>query len=104
MPNVISGQITVTTAGTAVAGPASVAGTFAFTPVNGNTGSYCFVGNDGADDVSSATGFVIKKDGPPLVMAITNLNQVYFDSDTNGDKVAWIRLFGEDIDDAPPSA
>ena len=95
MANVISGQITVTTAGTAVAGTASIQpGLFEFTPVHGNTGTYCYVGNDGANDVSSSTGYHIKKDGTPLVMAINDLSKVYFDSDTNGDKVAWVRIGG----------
>lgn len=105
MVNQISGQITVTTAGTAVSGTASIVpGLFEFTPVHGNTGTYCYVGNDGADDVSSSTGYHIKKDGSPLVLSCDDLAQLYFDSDTNGDKIAWLRIADQNAGQYPATA
>jgi len=105
MANQISGQITVTTAGSAVPGPSSIQpGLFEFTPVHGNTGDYCYVGNDSANDVSSSTGYHIKKDGTPLLMAINDLSKVYFDSDTNGDKIAWVRVASISVQSYPATA
>jgi hypothetical protein len=99
---VLSGQITVTTAGTAVTGATTGPGTFQLTPVHGNTGTYCYVGNDGEDDVSSANGYHIKKDGVPLILTVTDLDEWYFDSDTSGDKIAWVRILGENQGIYPP--
>ena len=105
MANQISGQITVTTAGTAVAGTSSIQpGLFEFSPVPGNTGTYCYIGNDGADDVSSSTGYTISKSGSPLVMAVNDLSQIYFDSDTNGDKIQWVRIAAPNNKDYPATA
>lgn len=105
MANQISGQITVTTAGTAVAGTASIEpGMFEFSPVPGNTGTYCYAGNDGNDDVSSSTGYAIQKGGTPLVMAVDDMSQVYFDSDTNGDKIQWIRIAAQATGQYPATA
>ena len=104
MPLQISGVITVTTAGTAVAGPSTSAGTFQLVASGANTGTYCYVGNDGNDDVAAANGYELSKTGSPLVISVSNLNQVYFDSDTNGDKIAWIRVVGDQHGIYPPTA
>ena len=87
----ISGQVTVTTAGTAVQGPAVKGTLFAFQGLPGNTG-VTYVGNDGADDVSATTGFPLPSAGPGIVMYVNNLQDLWFDAATNGDLVAWIRL------------
>jgi hypothetical protein len=86
-----SGQITVTTAGTAVAGPDTGPGTFQLCPVPANTGATVYVGNDGANDVASTTGFPLQS-GQSAVVTVPNLNTVYFDVTANGDKVAWLRI------------
>ena len=90
-----SGQITVTTAGTAVVGPNTGPGTFVLKPVSANSGTYMYVGNDGSDDVASGTGFDLKKDLDKIMLTVSNLNQWYFDTDTNGDKMSYIKVLGD---------
>lgn len=98
----ISWNKAITTAGTALAGPDTGAGTFAVQADPANTGTYMYVGNDGADDVASTTGYALKKDATPIIMTVTNMNQVYFDTDTNGDSVVILKLQGESQGIAPP--
>lgn len=87
----LSGQITVTTAGTAVQGPDT--GTkpgeqyVAVKALAGNAG-LVYVGNDGADDVTSGNGFELSAgDG---IIAYKNLNEYWFDAAENGDKLCWL--------------
>jgi hypothetical protein len=87
----LSGQITVTTAGTAVQGSAVKGTLFQIQALPGNTGVTYF-GNDGADDVSATTGFPLPSAGPGVVLEIGDLSDLWFDAATSGDKVAWIRL------------
>lgn len=94
----LSGFITVTTAGTAVAGPATGPGTFALIANPANTGTYCYVGNDGADDVASTNGYPLSKtlgNQIVLVVGLGGLAEYYFDSDTNGDDLIYLKLAGE---------
>jgi len=84
-----SGQITVTTAGTAVPGPAVGPGEFILQPGSGNAGAKVFIGNDGSNDVSSATGFSLAA-GDKVVITVKTLASVYFDVSTNGDKIEWL--------------
>lgn len=92
---VLSGQITVTTAGTAVVGPSTSGKAFAIKAHPSNTG-VVYVGNDGADDVTSANGFALDPgEGVVVDMTLlpgTNLSIFWFDAATNGDKVTWMRL------------
>lgn len=87
-----SGQITVTTAGTAVSGPASPLGReFILTPDPDNTGEV-FVGNDGADDVTVDNGFVIKSGVALRVNVRYSLEELYFDSEQDGDKIHYFKV------------
>lgn len=86
----LSGQITVATAGTAVSGPLTGPGWFLLQPNPGNSGAEVYVGNDGANDVASTTGFTMQT-GEKCYVYAANLNQVYFDVATNGDKVDWLK-------------
>lgn len=83
-----SGQITVTTSGTAVQGPDVDGEWFTLVPLNGNTGQV-YVGNDGSDDVTTSNGCEIPSAG--LDVQVWNLEGLWFDADTNGDKISWIR-------------
>lgn len=87
----LSGQITVSTAGTEVQGPniALPNGVY-ISALAGNAG-VVYVGNDGAGAVSSSTGYQLRKDGPPILVQVSNLNKLWFDAATNGDKVCWIK-------------
>lgn len=82
-----SGQITIAAAGSAVRGTFSTAKVVVVKahPDNADT---VWVGNDGADDVTSANGFPLDP-GEGLVMT-GGLSDVFFDADSNGDKVCWL--------------
>ena len=85
----LSGIITVTTAGTAVKGPAAPSSGHLFAikahPDNTDT---VWVGNDGAGDVAAANGFPLNP-GEGVVVAASTLSAFYFDSDIDGEKICW---------------
>ena len=85
----MSGQITVATAGTAVAGPDVGPGEFLIQPGRANSGAQVYVGNDGANDVSSSTGLSIAV-GEKAIITVSSLSHVYFDAATSGDKIEWL--------------
>ena len=96
MPIIMSGQITVTTSGTAVQGP-DVSGknylpdrlfTFLLKAHPDNT-DVIWVGQDGAGDVSSTNGFPLKP-GETAVIEDIDLNDLWFDADVSGEKVCWL--------------
>ena len=86
-----SGQITVTTAGTAVVGT-STAKYYGYyiRALSTNTGNV-YVGNDGADDVTSGNGYELEP-GDDIYVEVENLADLYFDAATNGDKFCWIAV------------
>ena len=84
-----SGQITVTTAGTAVQGPATVGLHVAIKALVGNAGNV-YVGNDAAGDVTSANGFELAPGEGVIVHK--SLQALWFDSATDGDKLSWLEL------------
>ena len=86
----ISGQITVTTAGTAVQGPsvALVNGVY-IQAMAANTGNI-YVGNDGAGDVTTAGGFELDA-GDVVILQVPNLNYLWFDASANAQKACWIK-------------
>jgi hypothetical protein len=87
----MSGQTTVTTAGTEVQLNANQAcRSVIIKALSTNTG-IMYVGNDGANAVSSSTGYPLNKD-EYVVLEVLNLNGIYVDSSVNGEKVAWIIL------------
>jgi hypothetical protein len=87
----LSGQITVSTAGTEVLGPDTGPGDFLIKFDSGNTGATVYVGNDGNGAVSSTTGFKLNS-GDQCILSVKNLNTVYFDVATSGDKIDWLRI------------
>lgn len=92
MAKAMSGQVTVATVGTAVAFGTDVhADKFALLADPANTGTYMYVGNDGSADVSSTTGFALKKGDPPVVSRFAP-KDMWVDTDNNGDKLCWLRM------------
>jgi hypothetical protein len=85
----LSGQITVTTAGTAVVGTTQNGVLFALKAHPDNT-DVVWVGNV-SGDVASSNGFPLEP-GETLVLTLDNLNDIYVDADVNGEKLCWIRL------------
>ena len=86
-----SGQITVTTAGTAVQGTDQLGILFAIKAHPDNTDTV-WVGNDDAGDVASGNGFPLNPSDAAIIVEAANLNQFWLDADANGDKVCWLRL------------
>ena len=86
----ISGQVTVTTAGTAVIGTTADCNNGVYVrALDGNTG-VIYVGNDGSNDVSSSNGYELSA-GQQILCQVRNVNELYFDAATNGDKVCWLK-------------
>ena len=85
-----SGQVTVTTAGTAVQGTDMAGFLFSLVAHPDNTDTV-WVGN-ASEDVANTTGYPLQPEGAPVVIQVGNLNQLYFDSDVNGEKICWLKL------------
>ena len=89
MAKIYSGQITVTTAGTAVQGTSTGNYTgFFVRALSGNTGNV-YLGNDGADDITSGNGYELAP-GDQIYIEAPNLNELWFDAATSGDKFSWL--------------
>ena len=87
----MSGQTTVTTAGTEVQLNANQAcRSVVIKALTANTG-IMYVGNNGSNAVASTTGYPLSA-SEYVVLEIKNLNNVYVDATVNGEGVAWIVL------------
>jgi len=84
MAKKLSWQVTVTTAGTAVQGDSTGSGWYVIKADPANTGKG-YVGNDGSDDVSATTGFILDA-GEQIPMLLESLSDVWFDTAVNGEK------------------
>ena len=86
-----SGQTTVTTAGTEVrlATSQPCKGSVYIKALSTNTG-IVYVGNDGADAVSSTSGYPLSAGDQIVLEEIENLNQLWVDASVSGEKVAWL--------------
>lgn len=95
----LSGFITVLgTALTPLAGPSSGAGTYILQANPANSGTYCYVGRDANDTVTSTTCFSLSKSiGNQLriTLGVDGLSSLWFSSDTANDDVMWMKVAGE---------
>lgn len=88
----ISGQKTVTTAGTAVQlGAQSIQGPLLVKALDTNTGVVA-VGNDGAGDVTVSNGLRLLKGESIEFRWVGSLATLWLDSAVNGEGVSWIML------------
>lgn len=87
----LSGQITVTTAGTAVKGTNEPGRLFSIIAHPDNTDTV-WIGNDGSEDITNLNSYPLNAAGSPIILALANLNQVWVDADVNAGKVCWIKL------------
>lgn len=85
-----SGQITVSTAGTAVQGTDQQGSLFAIKAHPDNTDTV-WLGNVSAD-VSSSNGFPLNPTDSAIIIEAANLNQLWFDADVSGEIVCWLAL------------
>ncbi len=90
MYKTFSGQINVTTSGTAVQGPNIPNPGGFFLKANPNNTDTVWVGADGFDDVSSTTGYPLNS-GEQIWTGATNLNQLWFDADVSGEDICWLK-------------
>lgn len=89
MAEVLSGVITVTTAGTAVQATKVSGKRFVFKALAANSG-VIYIGNDGEMDVASSNGFPLA--AGEAVEVTYPLGVYWVDASANGDKVAWVRV------------
>lgn len=82
-----AGQVTVTTAGTAVQGPDVPGGQFLLKAAPANTNPIWI----GDSTVSATVGLGLKAADAGVYVNVTNLKLLWFDATTNGEKVCWIR-------------
>lgn len=83
-----SGQVTVTTAGTAVqVGTDEKERLYYFRAVQGNTGLIA-IGNDGDGDVTMSNGLILAQADAPISV-FCRLSDLYVDAASNGDKLSW---------------
>ncbi len=88
----ISGQKSVTTAGTAEAlGSQIINGPLMVKALAANTGAIA-VGNDGSNDVTVSNGLTLAAAEVVIFDFIGNLSSVWIDSAVNGEGVAWLAL------------
>jgi len=88
----LSGQTTVTTAGTAVAlGSQDIIGSLMIKALDTNTGVVA-VGNDGLNDVTVSNGLRLEAGDVIVFEYVGNLASLYLDSAVNGEGVSWIQL------------
>jgi hypothetical protein len=84
-----SGQITVATIGTAVKGPnVDNPSGFFIKALSGNTGNV-YVGNVNGD-IDSGNSFELAP-GDLIIVQVVNLNELWFDTATNGNKLCWLK-------------
>lgn len=89
MAQKLSGQITVTTAGTEVRGPDQAGTEFLLAALPAATG-VMYVGENGDGTLTATTGFPLKP-GDQVRVRVRNLNMLWFDASVNGEKVAWLK-------------
>lgn len=85
-----SGQVTVTTAGTAVQMTQVRGCEFEIKALPTNSGDM-YVGSDSTNlDVGSTTGYVLDA-GESIIVYADDLSEFWLDSSVNGEKVCWMR-------------
>lgn len=89
----LSGQTTVTTAGTAVllASSQLVNGPLMVKALDTNTGAVA-VGNDGANDVTVSNGLRLLKGEAVIFDFVGNIASLWLNSAVNGEGVSWCAL------------
>lgn len=96
MTKKLSGQVTVTTAGTAVQETGAPNGRyFLIRALAGNSG-VVYVGNDGAGDVTSGNGHELSA-GDQITVDLEGMgdlafSDLWFDAANNGDKLSWLLI------------
>jgi len=104
----LSGQLTVTTAGTVVQftstnlGRIYEAGTYRIKPLIGNTGAV-FIGYPGTTALTTANGYELTTGRDFLDVTVDDLNVLYLDAANDGDGVCFHRIVGQIVGIKPPA-
>lgn len=91
-----SGQVTVTTSGTAVQGPTFPGAAnnkrvrFYIKAHPGNTDTV-WIGEDGGGDVASGNGFPLNV-GEGMEVELNSLSELWFDASSSGDIICWFAV------------
>jgi hypothetical protein len=85
----IAGSVTVTTAGTPVAGPDVALTNGVYIKARTTNTGVIYVGNH-ATDMRTDYGFPLKA-GDMVLVQVANVNQLKFDASVSGEKVAWLK-------------
>jgi len=90
----LSGQIVIATAGTETKGPdiALVNKAVIIRAMSTNSGVVYLGGNTSATDFATTDGYELAANKEVVLESIANLNEVWFDAATNGDKLCWLML------------
>jgi hypothetical protein len=89
---ILSGQKTVTSAGTAVAlGDQLINGPVIIKALDTNTGIVA-IGNDNQNDVTLSNGLRLAASEVVVLEQISHLGELYLDSAVNGEGVSWLAL------------
>lgn len=95
----ISGFVTVIGSGLdPLAGPDTGPGTFVLMANPANSGTYCYVGLDENETVTTTTGYPLSKSlGNQVVVVVGpgGLAELMFLSDTENDDICYFRIAGE---------
>jgi hypothetical protein len=87
---ILSGQIVVAAAGTAVQGTSVAnANGFYVKAHPSNTGAVWF-GDNGAGSAGSASGYPLNP-GEQVIVSVANLSQLWFDAAVSGEKACWLK-------------
>ena len=88
-------QVTVTTAGAEVQADAPHlsrgSGYYSFMAHPSNAGTIWVADGDGKEDAAN-NGYPLLADGPPLVIFLTTLEEVWFDASIDAQTVCWAKL------------
>lgn len=88
----ISGQVSVTTAGTAVAlGAGWINGPLMVKALSSNSGSIA-VGNDGSGDVTTSNGLLLAAGEALIFDFVGELGAIRIDAENDGEGAAWLAL------------
>lgn len=88
----LSGQKTVTTAGSAeTLGTETINGPVMVKALSSNSGAIA-IGNDGANDITMSNGLLLDASDIVVFDFVGHLSSLFIDAETDGDGVAWLML------------
>jgi hypothetical protein len=90
---ILSAQVTVTTAGTAIAlGTQQIDGMICIKALDTNTGVIA-IGNDGSNDVTVSNGLRLLPGELIILEHVANLASLIIDASVDGEGVSWLALY-----------